>query len=179
MTTVEKVGMVICAVCILILLSVVGSSTQYGSTHSGVLPSHTLTPGVTNPQVTQANIQQTICVSGWTATIRPPVSYTNILKVKQIAQYGYIDVKPADYELDHLISLELGGNPTDPKNLWPESYPTAHQKDQVENRLHKEVCNGTITLAKAQQIISTDWTQAQKSPSFGSIIPTTDPDDEQ
>lgn len=69
------------------------------------------TPGALNPAVNQANIHSTICVSGWTATIRPPVSFTNSLKAKQIGEYGYSDTKMASYEEDHLISLELGGAP--------------------------------------------------------------------
>ena len=66
----------------------------------------------------------------------------------------------ADYEEDHLISLELGGNPNDPRNLWPEPYnprPGARQKDTVENYLHNQVCAGTMTLIDAQNAIATDW----------------------
>lgn len=118
------------------------------------------TPGAINVTVTQANIGSTICTSGYTATIRPPASYTNKLKKQQLIS-GYIpgaDARnPGDYEEDHLISLELGGNPTDPKNLWPEKYPTARQKDQVEDFLHTELCAGMITLAQAQQSIVKDW----------------------
>jgi hypothetical protein len=62
-------------------------------------------------------------------------------------------------EIDHLISRELGGDDT-PENLWPQPYtqhPGAHEKDWLENRLHKEVCNGDITLEDAQKEIKTDW----------------------
>src|SRR6185437_10688071 len=82
------------------------------------------TPGVLNPGVTQANIRSTICRHGWTATIRPPVDYTNALKRRQMRQYGETG-SLSDFQEDHLISLELGGNPTDPRNLWPEPYPRA------------------------------------------------------
>jgi hypothetical protein len=85
-------------------------------------PDPSLTPGALNPAVTQATIQSTICVSGWTATIRPSESFTDALKVTQIGQYGYSDTSTADYEEDHLISLELGGAPADVRNLWPEPY---------------------------------------------------------
>jgi hypothetical protein len=108
------------------------------------------TPGVLNPDVTQANIRSTICRHGWTATIRPPTSYTNELKLKQMRRYGETG-SPADYQEDHLISLELGGDPTDPRNLWPEPYPRASQVDQIENGLNAEVCSGKLTLAEAQQ----------------------------
>jgi hypothetical protein len=133
--------------------------------------------GVTNPNVTQANIQQTICVSGWTATIRPPSNYTTTLKKKQEAQYGLATT--TGEEEDHFISLELGGNPTDPHNLWPESYPVAHLKDQAENALKSAVCAGQLSLAEAQDIITGDWYAYYQTlgPSFGSTG-VADPDDE-
>ena len=128
---------------------------------SGALPDRACTPGAVDPRVTQANTKTTICIQGYTKTIRPPVSYTNPLKMRLMAAYG--EKGPASgYELDHLISLELGGNPTSPQNLWPEPYaptPGAHEKDKVENYLHQQVCAGSMTLAEAQRIISTDWTQ--------------------
>ena len=108
------------------------------------------TPGVLNPDVTQSNIRSTICRSGWTATIRPPVAYTNDLKRKQMRVYGETGAL-SDYQEDHLISLELGGNPTDPRNLWPESYPRAAEVDKIENELNARVCSGELTLAQAQQ----------------------------
>jgi len=108
-------------------------------------PNPRITPGVTNPDVTQANIDQTNCESGWTATVRPPASYTKSLKEKGIIQYSYSDSNLNDYEEDHFIPLELAGSPTDPSNLWPEPYNTmiegkivgALQKDMVENLLKK------------------------------------------
>jgi hypothetical protein len=108
------------------------------------------TPGVLNPDVTQANIRSTICKHGWTATIRPPVSYTNALKARQMRQYGETG-SPSDYQEDHLISLEMGGSPTDPRNLWPEPYPRASEMDKIENELNDEICSGHLTLAEAQQ----------------------------
>jgi hypothetical protein len=108
------------------------------------------TPGVLNPDVTQANIRATVCRHGWTDTIRPPTSYTNALKTKQMRQYHETG-SLSDYQEDHLISLELGGNPTDPRNLWPEPYPRAAEVDQIENELNGEVCSGQLTLAEAQQ----------------------------
>jgi hypothetical protein len=108
------------------------------------------TPGVLNPDVTQANIRGTVCRHGWTETIRPPTSYTNALKTKQMRQYHETG-SLSDYQEDHLISLELGGNATDPRNLWPEPYPRAAEVDQIENELNGEVCSGQLTLAQAQQ----------------------------
>lgn len=108
------------------------------------------TPGVLNPEVTQANIRSTVCRSGWTRTIRPPVEYTNDLKRKQMRAYRETG-PPSAYQEDHLISLELGGNPTDPRNLWPEPYPRAAEMDRIENELNAEVCGGRRTLAQAQE----------------------------
>ena len=132
-------------------------------------PDPALTPGALNPAVTQGTIHSTICVSGWTATIRPDSSFTDALKVRQISQYGYSDTKTSSYEEDHLISLELGGAPADSRNLWPEPYTItltdgrpagAHTKDGFETRLKTEVCAGTITLAQAQSEIGDHWVHA-------------------
>jgi len=119
------------------------------ATHA-ILADPTRTPGVLNPDVTQANIHATICRHGWTSTIRPPSDYTDELKRKQMRRYG--ETGPlSDYQEDHLISLELGGDPTDPRNLWPEPYPRASEVDKIENELNGEVCSGQLTLAEAQQ----------------------------
>lgn len=128
---------------------------------NGKLPDKNCTPGTTYAGVTQANIHQTICVKGWTATIRPPQSYTQPLKVQSIKDYGYADTNLAHYEEDHYIPLELGGSPTDVKNLWAEPGATPNPKDAVERSLRAKVCNGTLSLAQAQQEISTDWTKAK------------------
>ena len=117
---------------------------------SAILADPVRTPGVLNPDVTQANIRSTVCRQGWTETIRPPTSYTNALKAKQMRQYGESG-SLSDYQEDHLISLELGGNPTDPRNLWPEPYPRAADVDRIENELNGQVCSGQLTLAQAQQ----------------------------
>ena len=141
---------------------------------SYLYPDPETTPGVINPEVTQANIQQTICVKGWTATVRPPQSYTGTVKKQQLQAVRFTDKNPAHYEEDHFISLELGANPRDVKNLWPEMWGTpgtpltsrgpfppslvgAKAKDKTETALNTAVCNGTMTLQEAQQIIQTDW----------------------
>ncbi len=146
-----------------------GTTTKKGSPI--LYPDAGMTPGVTNPSVTQANIDQTICKSGWAQSVRPPPAYTDPLKAHQLVAYGdtVSDVSgqcaphssnPRCYEEDHLISLELGGDPRDPKNLWPEPYdskPGAKQKDTVENFLNKQVCTRAMTLDEAQRRIATDW----------------------
>ena len=134
----------------LILLGVAVVS-PHGSSSKG--PYHAdlaRTPGVLNPDVTQATIHATICVRGWTRTIRPPTSYTSELKLKQMREYG-VGGSQADYQEDHLISLELGGHPTDPRNLWPEPYPRASEVDGIENDLNDKVCSGQMSLEGAQQ----------------------------
>lgn len=128
-------------------------------------PDPARTPGAVNSDVTQGNIRQTICASGWTRTIRPPTRYTNKLKREQIAEYGYKDKRLSSYEEDHLVSLQLGGHPTDPKNLWPEPYRGrcgARIKDVLETRLKRLVCENEIALADAQKAIATDWTAAYR-----------------
>lgn len=112
-----------------------------------------------NPSVTQGNIKNTICVSGWTATVRPPVSYTDRIKK------GLLKDKDASlYELDHLVPLAVGGNPTDPKNLALQSWegPTgAKVKDKVEVKVQKAVCAGKMTLAQGQACFINDWSKCK------------------
>ena len=115
-----------------------------------VRASWALTPGVLNPAVTPATIASTICRHGWTRTIRPPVSYTNGLKAKGLRQYR-LRGPPSAFQEDHLISLELGGDPVDPRNLWPEPYPRASAVDRIENDLNHRVCTGSLSLADAQR----------------------------
>jgi len=127
------------------------------------LPDPSCQPGSYNPAVTQSTIGSTICVSGWTATVRPPSSYTTALKIQQIVEYGYSDTSTADYEEDHLVPLELGGAPKAATNLWPEprsGTKTAANKDTVENKLKAAVCAGTVTLSAARTAIKTNWMTA-------------------
>jgi hypothetical protein len=109
-----------------------------------------LTPGVVNTEVRQETIAGTICRHGWTRTIRPPTTYTAALKLRQMREYG-VGGEPSDYQEDHLISLELGGHPTDPRNLWPEPRPHAEEVDRIENELNAKVCSGELSLADAQR----------------------------
>ena len=129
-----------------------------------IYPNLSITPGAINPEITQENIGETICNPNWsTKSERPPTSYTNKLKREGFDEYGYTDREMKDYEEDHLISLEIGGSPTDPTNLWPEPYSAsipdggARDKDKVENYLHEQVCGGAMTLADAQKEIVADW----------------------
>lgn len=129
---------------------------------NGLLPDPACTPGSTYIAVNQNNIKQTICVTGWTSTVRPPQSYTEPLKKQSIKDYGYTDTNLAHYEEDHLIPLELGGNPTDPGNLWAEPGASPNAKDKVEGTLRSEVCSGKLSLIDAQNRIKTNWSTALK-----------------
>jgi hypothetical protein len=119
-------------------------------------PDPRCTPGALNPQVTQATIRRTICKSGWTSTVRPPEAITEQEKFKSMASYG--DHGSAGrYEYDHFVPLELGGAANDRRNLWPEPGASPNPKDAVEDQLNSEVCDGKITLARAQHLIVTNW----------------------
>jgi hypothetical protein len=134
-----------------------------GLAFAGDLPDPRLTPGEIDPSVTQENIHQTVCVKGYTKSVRPPASYTNKLKKKQIRQYHYADTNPKDYEEDHLIPLNIGGNPTDERNLWPEprkSEWNAAKEDQLEFALYKAVCKGKVSLKEAQDAYQVNWIEA-------------------
>ena len=109
-----------------------------------------LTPGVANPDVTQETIGETICTGGWTKTVRPPTEYTNALKAEQMKAYHRSGTL-SDYQEDHLISLEVGGDPTDPRNLWPEPIERAVEVDDFEDELNGKICTGELTLREAQQ----------------------------
>ncbi|WP_411123719.1 hypothetical protein [Streptomyces sp. x-19] len=131
------------------------------------LPDPKCTPGATNPKVTPQTLGTTICRSGYTKGIRPPVSITGREKTANAASYGYTGPLH-DAEYDHLISLQLGGDPNDPRNIWVEPPSPGHRpgagpnnpKDGVENKLKAAICAGKTDLAKAQQAIAHDWTTA-------------------
>jgi hypothetical protein len=129
------------------------------------LPKRSLTPGAVDPSVTQSNIQTTICKPGYTATVRPSESYTNRIKKQLLPLYGYHNANPLNFELDHLIPLEIGGAPRDVKNLWPQPYAGklgARVKDVLETGLNRKVCSGDITLANARYAIAHDWPKAYR-----------------
>ncbi len=129
------------------------------------LPDPRCQPGTRNPAVTQATIGTTICRAGFAAKVRPVASYLSALRVRQIAEYGYPDRRPARYEEDHVIPLLLGGSPKSVKNLWPEPVwkvrgRSAADKNAVERRLWRAVCAGDVPLARAQKAIAKDWRTA-------------------
>jgi hypothetical protein len=122
----------------------------------GQLPDPACTPGVADPAVTEGNLRTTICHGGWSRRVRPPRSYTDDLKRRQLLAYG-LPGSTSAYEEDHLIPISLGGSPTDPRNLWPEPGASPNPKDRVEGAAAGAVCGGRITLSSAQKAIATDW----------------------
>jgi hypothetical protein len=102
-----------------------------------------------------ANTSQ-VCQPGYASSVRDVSSSE---KEQVFAEYGIANTAPGQYEVDHLVPLELGGS-NDIANLWPEAalpVPGFHQKDQVENYLHDQVCSGKISLADAQREIAVNW----------------------
>jgi hypothetical protein len=119
---------------------------------STVVADYSPPPGALNPEVTQANIAQTVCNPGWTRSVRPSAQYTGALKRKQIAE-RHLPGPPSAYQEDHLVPLNLGGHPTSPDNLWPQPIRQAQAKDRLEHALNRAVCAARMTLAAAQKKI--------------------------
>jgi len=115
------------------------------------------TPGDVFPDAT---IDQ-ICQSGYSKSVRNVSAET---KKEVYSEYRITYHHSGEYEVDHLISLELGGS-NDISNLWPEAAeprPGFHEKDVVENYLHYMVCNKGMDLKAAQNAIATDWLSIYK-----------------
>ena len=123
-----------------------------GCVARGPLPDPACTPGDIFPDVTAKQV----CVSGYSSSVRDvPTSRKNAV----YAEYGITHHNAGQYEIDHFVSLELGGS-NDISNLFPEAAepkPGFHEKDKVENYLHDQVCKGNMTLAEAQRQIATNW----------------------
>lgn len=123
-----------------------------GCVAHGGLPDSACTPGAIFPNATV----QEICTYGYTRTVRN-VPFSE--KDQVYAEYGIYQHYTGQYEVDHLVPLELGGS-NDIANLWPEAAsptPGYHQKDEVENYLHDQVCSGAMSLQEAQKEIATNW----------------------
>jgi hypothetical protein len=129
------------------------------------LPDPELSPGVACPTVTVAMLK----VKGYAGQVRKNGTpdgekITQADKDKVYAEYHITSHTAGEFEIDHLISLELGGS-NNIKNLWPESYTgdwNAHVKDQLENELHREVISGQRDLKQVQHDIATNWIKLYK-----------------
>jgi hypothetical protein len=125
-----------------------------GCVISGALPDKSCTPGAIFATATKDKI----CISGYSSSVR---NVSESTKGAVYREYGITSHTSGQYEVDHLISLELGGS-NDISNLWPEPaspVPGFHEKDKVENELHSKVCNGTMSLTTAQIGIASNWLQ--------------------
>src|ERR1700738_4671576 len=122
-----------------------------------ILPDANMTPGDAFDVATQD-----ICAHGYARKVRDVPAE---MKRQVYREYGIISHGPGDYEIDHLIPLELGGS-NSIKNLWPESHRTspwnAQVKDRLEGMLHELVCSGQLDLKAAQQAIASNWIEAYK-----------------
>ncbi len=124
--------------------------------------------------MTETNIDSTICVVGYSAKVRPPISVTEPIKRAEMRSYGLSEPLSL-VELDHLVPLSLGGAPAAVANLWPENWDGldgAHVKDTLELRLHALVCAHEVGLAVAQKAIATDWRSAYMQ-YVGSVVAAT------
>ncbi len=125
---------------------------------NGSLQDKACTPGSIFPNATK----EQVCTPGYSKSVR---NVPADLKKRVYKEYGITTHQPGEYEVDHLISLEIGGS-NDLANLWPEageSRPGFHEKDQVENYLHTQVCKGNMTLQQAQEAIANNWLDVYNS----------------
>lgn len=152
--------------------NITGGSTPGAS--GVVLPNADQTPGKAADASALNGTADKICAKGFsTKSVRPPVNVTNKIKTETMKAYGLDPSQAKSYELDHLISLTIGGDPQSVQNLWPEPWEKdaahpdgvaapgtgAQTKDKVENWLHKQVCDRKMTLEAAQQGEAHDWGQ--------------------
>jgi hypothetical protein len=137
--------------------------TSAGGSAGGVTYDPSLAKYLPDPRKTPGDTldvtPQDFCVSGYSSKVR---NVPESVKSQAYQEYGITSRQPGEYEVDHLISLELGGS-NSIRNLWPESYTgewNAHLKDSLENRLHGLVCSGSLDMKTAQQAIATNWIAA-------------------
>jgi hypothetical protein len=136
-------------------------------------------PGAYLAEVTQATISTTICVSGWTATVRPAPSFTNGVKLLMLKRAGLDPVDAAKYELDHFVPLALGGHPRSEDNLWLQPWSglwSAKVKDRLERKLQVLVCAGQLSLRSAREVVQKGWKDAYRK--FVGAMPRSVEDDE-
>jgi hypothetical protein len=154
----------VCLVFLLVALSACGSAPADSDVSANSSISLSSIPAeALNPDVRQATIQQTVCVAGYTASVRPATSYTNGVKVRLLRQQGLPVASSGEYELDHLIPLALGGHPRNLANLTLQPWVGengAKTKDRLERRLQILVCAGKLPLDAARREIYQDWRTA-------------------
>ena len=156
--------------CFILALALLCAFSMPALAGDPLKPDPQKTPGATDPHVTQATLSKTVCrrdpktgrIAAYTGKVR---NVDEATKKRIFGTYGIPWSRHSDFEVDHLVSLELGGS-NDDKNLWPESYKTsplnARIKDALEDRLHALVCAGKLRLGNAQFAIRTDWIAAYR-----------------
>jgi hypothetical protein len=123
-----------------------------GCVAQNALPDSACTPGA----IVATATREEICASGYAKSVR---DVTEEEKNQVYAEYGVKSHRAGEYEVDHLVSLEIGGS-NDIANLWPEAAspkPGFHEKDKVENYLHDQICSGAMPLSQAQEQVATNW----------------------
>ena len=123
-----------------------------------------------NDAVKEETLSQTICVRGYTRTVRPPANITNTIKYELLRKQGYPFSAMHDFILDHKIPLSLGGAPNDLRNFMLQTEAESRDKDRVELCLAKTVCSGRLSLAEAQREIWRNWRSAARLCSGFSVI---------
>lgn len=121
----------------------------------GDLPNRTLTPGAVLPDVTTAQL----CVKGYSRTVRPVGGEWYELKHAAFSRYGFSRLVRG-YTGDHLVPIEIGGDPRNLANIWPEPNTDAHRKDYVEDAAQILVCRHGYPLAEMQRRFEMDWRTA-------------------
>ena len=160
----------------LISIALISSNTVFATygiqtKTSNCIANQTLPDSACSPGAVLTTDVKVICKSGYTKTVR---NVTESTKKKVFKEYGIPYTQRSNYEVDHIISLELGGS-NDISNLYPESYiikDNARIKDKFENYLHKQVCSGKMDIVEAQKQISSDWLTYYQTEMLGVVTKT-------
>ncbi len=121
--------------------------------------------GAIDPGVDQDNIGTTICHPGYSRSVRPSYSVTGPLK-RRMMNAQHPGEPMANYELDHLIPISLGGAPLDPRDLWLQprrGRANANDKNALAFVLWRLVCEHRMPLVVAQLAISHNWIEAYQT----------------
>jgi len=151
------------AVSVLVLaftLSGVLSGQSVAADHE--VPDPARAAGALNSKVKQSNIGKTICAAAWVKRTMPSAKTLDATKRKQLKAWGYPDQDPAKYEADHVIPVSVGGHPTKASNLWPQPYAldwNAGVKNKLEDYVHREVCEGRMSLTDGQGVFRKNWVE--------------------
>ncbi len=132
---------------------------------TAILSPEVVPPEALNPDVRQDNIHQTICVAGYSKSVRPSARYTRDVKAALMREQGLAPSDIGGYELDHRIALALGGHPSNRSNLALQPWDGdagAHRKDLLERTLQRLVCADRLPLDEARRALYFDWQGAYR-----------------